>query len=954
MPTKQSPKVTTSEPASKPVKLEQPKLQPPKLQLGRSIPLRLILIAPFIMQIFAAVGLTSYLSISNGQKAVNDLAKDLRQDVSARVAQHITSYLEKPWMVNQLIADAVDRKQLNLDLENIYLQNDKFFLQTMRMFNEIGGVFIGTPEHGSILGGRRDNKKEILIAIDNQSTGFKSCRFRVNEQDQRTALVYAGTDKFDARTRPWYKKAVQAKKPVWSDIYPDFNNFLPIITASSPIFDRQNNLLAVSSANLNIENIITFLKNVHISKKSEIFIIERNANIVASSTDEKPFIINDPKQPILRLSATSSNNPATQAATKFLQNYYQHLSAINVSTQHEFYLEGERQFLQVTPFKDQYGLDWLIVVVVPESDFMEQINANTRTTIFLCILALILAIISGIYTSHWILQPINRLNQASQEITRGNLNQEIQPESIKELNQLGEIFNEMSNQLQASFCALSQTNTELEKRVEERTIELKQSKEEAEFAKQIADNANQAKSEFLANMSHELRTPLNGILGYAQILGRSKAIPEKEKHGVNIIHQCGSHLLTLINDVLDIAKIEARKLELVPSAIHLPSLVQGVVEISQIRAQQKGIDFYYTPDPNLPSGVIADEKRLRQVLINLLGNAIKFTDQGSVTLQVKRLNSNIEPNSFIYLRFSVIDTGVGISEENIQKLFQAFQQVGDRSRQAEGTGLGLAISQQIVQLMGGEIKVESTLGVGSKFFFEIELPLKVEWVQQQQSQAGNIVGAYGNTPVLNGDQKQILVIDDRWENRAVITNLLEPIGFVVRVAENGKEGLEKMRENHPDLIITDLAMPVMDGFEFLKELRNDPKLKHLKVLVSSASVAQLDQQMSLDAGADDFLAKPVNAPDLFNLLAHHLQLTWNYEEVEAINEQEMIFPPATELEQIYQGTKLGDMDMVINEANRLEQLNPQYKPFVTRLIDLADEFDDAGILKFIEPIRRSL
>ncbi len=460
----------------------------------------------------------------------------------------------------------------------------------------------------------------------------------------------------------------------------------------------------------------------------------------------------------------------------------------------------------------------------------------------------------------------------------------------------------------------------------------------------VPDSANQAKSEFLASMSHELRTPLNGILGYAQILGRSKSIPNQEKHGVNVIHQCGSHLLTLINDVLDIAKIESfRKLELVPSAIHLPSLVQGVGEISQIRAQQKGIDFYYTPDPNLPNGVIADEKRLRQVLINLLGNAIKFTDQGSVTLKVERLNSNIDPNSFIYLRFSVIDTGVGISEENIQKLFQAFQQVGDRARQAEGTGLGLAISQQIVQLMGGQIKVESILGVGSKFFFEVELPLNVEWVQKQTNPVGNIIS-------YKGEPKQILIIDDRWENRAVIVNLLEPIGFIVMVAENGQIGLDKTRENLPDLVITDLSMPIMDGFEFLKQLRNDEDLKYTKVLVSSASVAQIDQQMSLDAGGDDFLAKPVNAPDLLNLLATHLQLTWNYEEVEAVNEQKMIFPSAPELEQIYQASRIGDMDMVLNEANRLEQLNPDYKPFVTRLIDLANEFDDTGIMEFIKPI----
>ncbi len=517
---------------------------------------------------------------------------------------------------------------------------------------------------------------------------------------------------------------------------------------------------------------------------------------------------------------------------------------------------------------------------------------------------------------------------------------------------LGKKLNLKTIQVDDAFKLLSQANNELEERIEERTSALKKSKEEAELAKQLADNANKAKSEFLANMSHELRTPLNGILGYTQILGRSKAIPNNEKNGINVIHQCGSHLLDLINDVLDISKIEARKLELAPSAVNLPALVQSVVEIAQIRAKQKKLDFYYTPDANLPQGVIADEKRLRQVLINLLGNAIKFTDQGSVTLKIERLNSNIDRNSFISLNFSVIDTGVGISEENINKLFQAFQQVGDHSRQTEGTGLGLAISQQIVQLMGGQIKIESKLGVGSKFFFKLALPLNVESALDQTSNITNSNRA-GNIISYNGDQKHILIIDDRWANRAVLVSLLEPIGFILSEAENGKVGLEKIRENLPDLIITDLAMPVMDGFDFIKQLRNDENFKHLKVVVSSASVAKVDQQMSFDAGADGFLAKPVNAQYLFNLLAKYLQITWNYEEIEVVNQPEVIFPPVVELEQIYQASRIGDMDLVINEAYRLEQLNSEYKSFATRLINFVDNFDDAGILKFLEPMMRS-
>jgi CheY-like chemotaxis protein len=296
------------------------------------------------------------------------------------------------------------------------------------------------------------------------------------------------------------------------------------------------------------------------------------------------------------------------------------------------------------------------------------------------------------------------------------------------------------------------------------------------------------------------------------------------------------------------------------------------------------------------------------------------------------------------LRFLIIDTGIGISNEDIQKLFRAFEQVGERSRQAEGTGLGLAISQQIVQLMGGQIQVESQLGVGSKFFFEVELPVNDEWVEPQTSGAGNIIS-------YQGKPQRILVVDDRWENRAVIVHLLEPLGFLVMEAENGQIGLDKMREQLPDLVIADLAMPVMDGFEMLKQLRSDRQLRALKVVISSASVSQADQQMSLAAGGDDFLAKPVNAEDLFKALAQHLQLTWNYEEVVntvVSSVSEIMTPAATELQALLELAQQGRFKNLVLMAEQIGQQDERYQPFIQQVLQLANQFQLKQVEELIQ------
>jgi PAS domain S-box-containing protein len=1040
----------------------------------RSIPLRWLLSIPLVSLLLVTIALLQSIAWADRQTVSQAALDQIRRQAADNLKPQLRNYLDQPHRLNALNAEAVRMGQIKA----IDAQSEHYFWYQLQQFESIGWIYYGDSRTGSFVGATRI-KNDSFIVVNDPRTNFFGQHYLANNLGNRGPLARTVTNVYDARIRPWYDMAQQRTTSIWAPIRASFDSSSLVLSAALAVRDAEGKTIGVVGSDLYLTQINEILRRLITGPRSRLMLIEASGTLVGSSNQE-PLYNSTESGSTSRRTLADLPDPLIRQAAQRLKSLGP-LTNLTETKLLDFEFQGDRQLLQVIPYRDARGIDWYGLLIMPESDLLVQQPLWQRPSTALSIAVLLGSLALSLWIARRLSEPITLLNQASNALAQESF--QLQPltliphQTTAELDSLAQAFNAMTLRLNESFGKLEEANSNLEQKVIERAAQLRQSEErffksfhmspasisllswpdlrlqevndsflassgygrsdvigkplteldifadppldqtlfnrvsepgairnvEAHYrnrsgqlrtsllslelldidgapyllmvsnditdrkqaeialsvAKEGAEVANRAKGEFLANMSHELRTPLNAILGFSQLLARDPQVPLTQRSQLQIINDSGEHLLNLINEILEMSKIEAGRSVFSPSCFDLDQLLHSLEAMLSLKARTKGLTLQINRAADLPQYLETDANKLRQVLINLLGNALKFTDRGQIELRLIRTEvpdlaspwlTNLESDpgmtlestaETIGLKIQVHDTGSGIPEAFLTEVFAAFVQV---SVSPGGSGLGLAISRQFVALMGGELRVKSQVGVGSCFSFT--LPVRSA-TRADQSAPEAVPWPIGLVP--GQPEYRMLVVDDRAESRELVSQILISLGFAVQRAENGAIALDLYDQWRPHVIWMDMRMPVMDGYEAVRQLRQRPNGAEATIIALSASA--LDGDKILAVGCNDLVVKPFRETVILDKLSQHLGIQFLYAQLQPVLDEpiggpQLIAALASQSiqwrNQVTQAARAADDSQL---RRLLEQLGPNAKGLGIALEQLIYNFSYDVILQ---------